>query len=247
MPGWRLFCLLLLVIWGCSSDPEPDPEPQAQPEPFLPQQVLFIGNSHTQNNEGIDFHVRGFLANTTVDYPTRVEKRTMGGYSLEDHLNDEITLNKLEETDWDIIVLQENTFVVVNDSPQAQASFQDFSFQIRDDKTRLYLFMTWAYEDDPSSYNILKEVYENIAPLINGTIVPVGTAFKAIQNEENLGFPLYNIDGVHCSPEGTFLAAAMFYAAIYDKDPTENNYSAALDADTANFLKIKAKEILASN
>jgi hypothetical protein len=158
--------------------------------PFQPRNVLFIGNSHTQNNQGIDFHVRGFLQNTDLEYTAHVEKMALGGYTLEDHLNDENTNNKISELEWDIIVLQENTFVVVNDNFKAKVNIENFKYRINNEATQLYLFMTWAYEDDPGSYQLIKNVYEEVAPLVDGTIVAVGTAFRAITVESSIALDL---------------------------------------------------------
>ena len=90
----------------------------------------------------------------------------------------------------------------------------------------------------------IKSTYENTAPLISGTIVPVGLAFQDIHNDPENVISLYDPDGIHPSLEGTLLASAMFYAAIYEKDPRLSNYNAGLTEEDATYLKEKAFETL---
>ena len=239
--------LLLLPLLFISLDKESATNPSAREEQrgiFQPKKVLFIGNSHTLYNGGLDSYVRGFLENASLDYRTLVEKVAFGGYSLEDHLASTSTLLKLGEKDWDVVVLQENTSVLLTDKSRSKAAFPELSSKLPDEKTKLYMFMTWAYEDNPSDIDSIQETLEQIRPLVSGTIVPVGLAFKnLVRNPEN-AIDLYIEDGVHSTPEGSFLAAAMFYASIYGLDPTENDYTAGLEESDANYLKVKAKEAI---
>ena len=103
--------------------------------------------------------------------------------------------------------------------------------------------MTWQYENEADSYNTIKKLYEEIAPLVNGNVVPVAVAFKAIRNTNDIDVVLYAEDGIHTTLEGTFLTAAMFSIAIYDIDPTESSYTAGLPQETADYLKRMAKEV----
>jgi len=54
---------------------------------------------------------------------------------------------------------------------------------------------------------------------------------------ENPTIGLYYVDGKHPSLEGTYLAACVFYAALYGKSPEGNGYVARLNADTAGKLQ----------
>ena len=54
---------------------------------------------------------------------------------------------------------------------------------------------------------------------------------------ENPTIGLYCVDGKHPSLEGTYLAACVFYAALYGKSPEGNGYVAGLNANTAGKLQ----------
>ncbi len=239
-----LFSALILSL-GCSQSSETDPIDNDKINAiFQPAQVLFIGNSHTNYNNGVSFHLQGFLNKTDLPYSTVVEKMTMEGYTIQQHSENVNTLAKLTERDWDIVVFQENSTEAANNSMAATVGMQDLRFKISSSKTQIFLFMTWAYEAQPGMLSAIKTTYENTAPLISGTIVPVGLVFQDILNDPENVISLYDPDGIHPSLEGTFLASAMFYAAIYKKDPRLNNYTAGLTEEDAVYLKEKAFETL---
>lgn len=239
-----LFSALLLSL-GCSQSSETDPtDNNIVDAVFQPAQVLFIGNSHTNYNNGVSFHLQGFLNEMALPYSTVVEKMTMDGYTMQQHSENSNTLSKMNERDWDIIVFQENTSEAANNPMGATVGMQDLRFKISGSETRLFLFMTWAYEAQPGMLSALKTTYENTAPLVSGTIVPVGIAFQNILDDSENVISLYNPDGIHPSLEGTFLASAMFYAAIYEEDPRLNNYTAGLSEEDVTYLKEKAFEAL---
>ena len=237
-------CLLIIAV-SCDTDQDPvDKEIADLNVPFLPEKVLFIGNSHTNYNEGIDFHLREFLKATSLPFTPIVEKITMDGYTMEQHSEDDNTLSKISEKEWDIIVFQENTYRAAYEALDAKVGMQNLRFKIKNPNTKVLLFMTWAYEDSPNMINAIKATYEETAQLTNAIVIPVGIAFRDVPNDPDNNIDLYNEDGIHPSLEGTFLATAMFYARIYEKDPIENSYTANLTKENADYLKQAAKTVL---
>jgi hypothetical protein len=72
--------------------------------------------------------------------------------------------------------------------------------------------------------------------MLDIVVIPVGLAFeRAIEN--NPGVVLHDPDTKHPSLEGTYLAAAVFYAALYGKSPVSLGYNANLDETTARQLR----------
>ena len=234
---------VVLVSFGCSQSSAPKEETPVETV-YQPAQVLFIGNSHTNYNNGVSFYLQGFLTQIELPYNPVVEKITVDGSTMSQHAQDATTLAKMAEREWDIMVFQENTFVAANNPVEATVGMQELRFKIPNSTTRLFLFMTWAYEAEPAMLSAIKTTYETTAPLVSGTIVPVGLAFQEILNDPGNTLTLYNPDGIHPSVEGTFLASAMFYAAIYEKDPRLNPYNGGLAEEDASYLKEKAYETM---
>jgi hypothetical protein len=99
--------------------------------------------------------------------------------------------------------------------------------------------MTWAYADRPGMTPRLDEAYSRLGADLDLEVVPVGLAFARVL-EEMPGLALHAADRVHPSLAGTYLAAAVFYAALYDRSPENLDYDAGLPAETARRLRASA-------
>ncbi len=236
--------LLLMVGFGgnsCSKEPSTSPAVDSgEPPVSSVQEILFIGNSHTYYNSGVFFHLAQFRKNDGSSMAPFIKESTFSGYSLQEHLSNAGTLAKLEERSWEAVVLQENTLVAATNGEATIAAIKDFQELLSKTGTKLYLFMTWPYKEEPQMYNAIKSTYEDAAGLTRATVVPVGTVWKSIQEDQAITVDLYDADGVHPNIMGTYLASALFYAAIYGKSPSGNTYTAGLEEETANYLKQKA-------
>jgi hypothetical protein len=62
------------------------------------------------------------------------------------------------------------------------------------------------------------ESYRLAAEHVNGLLFPVGEAWLAAMRRDP-SVPLYAFDGLHPSGEGSYLAALVMYATLYDKSP----------------------------
>jgi hypothetical protein len=82
----------------------------------------------------------------------------------------------------------------------------------------------------------LDEAYARLGKDLDLEIVPVGLAFARAQ-QEIPGLALHTADKVHPSLAGTYLAAAVFYAALFARSPENLEYDAGLAAETARRLR----------
>lgn len=238
-----IFIYILLFSLACKNDDGNGTEiTEDVDNTFIPEKVLFIGNSQTYFNEGVDFYIKGYLDNIDLSYSPVVQKVAFSGFTLQDHAENGTTLATLRDTDWDVVVLQENTFRAASDKEAALAGFQSLKPLLSG--SRVYLFLTWAYKDDPEMFPFINETYLEAADIVNATIVPVGFAFQNIAADPENGIDLYASDGIHPSKAGTFIAASMFYDVIYDEDPRVNSYNANLEVAQATYLKMKGKQAL---
>jgi hypothetical protein len=102
-------------------------------------------------------------------------------------------------------------------------------------------FMSWAYADRPEMTAQLAEAYTVAGNDNDAFVIPAGLAFaRSVAQRPQLN--LYARDKRHPSLEGTYLAAATVYAALYQQTPVGNAYTAGIDADTALFLQTVAWE-----
>jgi hypothetical protein len=67
-------------------------------------------------------------------------------------------------------------------------------------------------------------------------VAPVGYAWSTVRTEDPR-MDLWQADGSHPSEAGTYLAACVFYAAIFGQSPEGSTYTAGLPAVTAALLQ----------
>jgi hypothetical protein len=82
----------------------------------------------------------------------------------------------------------------------------------------------------------LANKFRRLGKELDVMVIPVGLAFeRAIENIP--GVVLHDPDTKHPSLEGTYLAAAVFYASLYGKSPVGLDYNAGLDEKIARQLR----------
>lgn len=222
--------LLFILFFSCKKDPN---------ELYkTPEKILFIGNSYTFFNNGLEYHLKKYIAEDTLIRITSVEEIAKGGYTLENHWNDTATINKITSRVWDIIILQEQSYRPVNEKEKMITYVEKFDSLIKSTgETKLFLFMTWAYKDYPEMVYPLSESYNEAAKNLRAAVVPVGWAWdELIKSNDTLN--LYYSDGQHPNIIGTFYTASIFYKILFHNDPRINEYKDSLVSEkTATLLK----------
>ncbi len=188
--------------------------------------VLFVGNSYTFYNNGVDFHLQKMLEadasrDTTVNYS--IQKIAVSSYTLQAHYEDVLTLNKIKSEKWKVVVLQEQSTRPINNS----SLFLDYALKLDEEIKRInaktMLFMTWAPKDSPTDIITIAASYNSIASKINAQIAPVGQVWDSFQ-KANPTINLYFSDNKHPSLAGTYLASCIFYSSLFNKNPINNTY-----------------------
>ncbi|MFS4491559.1 DUF4886 domain-containing protein [Maribacter sp. 2308TA10-17] len=240
--NFKLVLLLSFILLSCSqkNDNSKLSNEEENTVSLDKEEILFIGNSHTYYNEGIATHLKRFRENDNLNIELIIQDAAFGGFTLQDHLENQTTLNKLNERSWDAIILQENTSIAADELPSTQVAMASFAEMVKQKGTKIFLFMTWPYRDNPDMLTSIRQTYENGRLETGGILVPVGEDWLSIQQNTEVDINLYDQDGVHPSLEGSFYTAAMFYKAIYKKSPSDNSYQAGLGNEVSNYLKTRA-------
>lgn len=203
--------------------------------------VFFIGNSYTSVNDlptmfGDLAWSGGHRVETGVQAP--------GGWSLADHAGSKDTAKALDAKPWDLVVLQEQSQI-----PSVESSRQGLMFPaartlvtlIRDAGARPVFFVTWAHRDGwpengmPNYQSMQASIdtgYLRIAAEQRAGVAPVGFAWMALAGQASVP-ELWQGDGSHPTTTGTYLAACVFYAAIFDRSPVGLGYHADLSEHAA--------------
>ena len=219
----------------------------------ITRKVLFLGNSYTAvNNLPQLIHDVALSAGDTLQF----DSNTPGGYTLNAHSTDNLSLNKMRTAGWDYVVLQGQS-----QEPVTQSSvFQHSGDQLNDSITKYnpcsvtMLYMTWGRKNGDASNcanfpvmctyegmdSTIRNEYLKLASSINGEVSPVSILWKYLR-QNNPGIELYQADESHPSLAGSYAAACCFYSTIFKKDPTLITFNSGLNAADALVIRDAAK------
>ena len=178
-------------------------------------EILFLGNSYTHVND-----LPGMLEELAAagGRPLRQEAITPGGMTLDGHAANRGTVSKIASRRWSYVVLQEQSQLPI---VEPEAFFQParvLDAAVRAAGARTLLYLTWPRRNAPENQAKLTNAYGQLARELSAGVAPVGPAWAAAL-EERPGLALYDSDGSHPSPQGTYLAALVFFAKIFHRSP----------------------------
>jgi len=227
------------------------------------RKVLFLGNSfiYTNNLPQVLQSLTTAMGDTLV-----YDQNTIGGYTLQMHSVDATSISKIFSQHWDIVVLQEQSQLPAFPPAQVDtevypyAHILDSMIHANDSCTRTMFMMTWGYENGDTSNCAswppvctyagmqwrLRQSYLQMGQDNAALVAPVGAAWK-VETDSFPSVNLYAADLHHPGAPGTYLAACVFYAAIYHKSPMGCNYYSTLTTtDAANMQRIAKRVTLDS-
>jgi hypothetical protein len=185
------------------------------------------------------------------------ESSTPGGSNFNAHSANTQTLNKINQQQWDYVVLQAQSqepslspsYVNSNVLPAAQVLID--AIESNSLCTEPLFFMTWGRKFGDASNCVayppvctylgmqerLRTRYLDMTFTHDASCSPVGMAWKkSIEIDSTLN--LYSSDNSHPSIYGSYLAACTFYASIFKKSAVGSTYwPNAIDSASAYILQ----------
>jgi PKD repeat protein len=213
--------------------------------------VLFIGNSYTYVND-----LPQLLSNVANSAGDQIvfDSSAPGGYTFEGHTTNSVTLDKISQGDWDVVVLQEQSQRPAFPIGQVEAEVFPFAAMLDDminennSCAETMFYMTWGRKNGDASNcgfyeplctyagmdSLLSLRYQMMAEMNEAVVSPVGAVWRYIREQHPL-IELYSSDESHPSLAGSYAAACSFYTSIFRKDPENITYESGLNAiDAAN-------------
>ena len=180
--------------------------------------ILFIGNSYTSRNQ-LPRLLAGLAA--TAEAPARVEVDSIvaGGASLRRHWNAGRAQTAMATTAWDYVVLQEQSTLPVKNPVRYHENVRLFAAEIARRGARTVLYLTWSRQPAPQTQELITRAVTDIAAEVGARVVPVGPAWHAAMRQDG-ELVLYTDDGSHPTPAGSFLAACVFLASLFNQRPS---------------------------
>jgi hypothetical protein len=210
--------------------------------------VLFIGNSYTYYNDlpGMISQLAG-SSNDPIHLDIRMI--AVGYKTLEWHCGNPETLEAIRQADWDNVVLQEHSMRPVEDRDKMFDYASTLDREIKESGARTVLYLTWARQHIPGMQEGLTDAYFSLARTLGATVAPVGIAWqKALR--ANPVLKLHKRDKSHPTPLGSYLAACVFYATLFQTSPVGltgtivagSNETLTLQENEVRFLQSMAWE-----
>jgi hypothetical protein len=221
--------------------------------------ILFIGNSYTYVNDLPSLVDSLAFSGGKIVF---TGQSTVGGYSLENHTAYSPTLDKIRETNWNFVVLQEQSQIPAIDyyrynSMYPSSKFLDSLIKLNGSQTMFY--MTWGRKNGGqqciNSYcspvfssffhmqDSLRSAYTEISSLLYARLSPVGEAWRNARISDP-SIDLWDTDDSHPTLKGSYLAACVFYAVLFGQSPVGLSYTAGLENSSALFLQTTAAQLL---
>lgn len=205
--------------------------------PQAPIKVLFIGNSLTFVNS-VPLMIQTLASDAGEFRAFQFEMVVQSGASLSYHWTNttapspgaraSIQSGPASGGDWDYVVLQELSINPVCDQNSFNTNGTMFATEVKtyNPNAKVILHQNWVITDT-ATYQSCGAYFSSPLPkLVANTnaladslnpvakVVPVGQAWG-----NTSGIILQQLDGIHATPEGSYLAASTYYAFFYGKSP----------------------------
>jgi hypothetical protein len=215
--------MVVLLVGACQpvlSPPTPTPE--------LPSRILFIGDSFTSWQGGIYIHTKALAASAKPPVSIEVSSVARDGFLLEEHWELGTALAAIQEGDWDVVVLQEDTLETGYEEQKFYKYMRKYDEEIKKIGAQSVLYMPWEYERpgiSPMTTEEIARVYANIGSELGVRVAPVGLAWqRSIQERPDPDLNLFDYDELHPSIHGAYLITCVLYATIFGQSPVGLDY-----------------------
>lgn len=235
----RELTLLLTTILCAGCTPLPSPPPQATQVAKAPGRLLFVGNSFTYYNGGLENHVKQLAESANPPLRITGDRATKGGATLKILNGLDWVHAKMRAGGYDLVILQEDIPELTehNVAPFFEQA-RLFNREIRELGSKTVLFMAWPYERlNWVTLEQIAQAHCAIGKELGVPVAPVGVAFeRALKQRPELA--MLGRDQEHESIHGTYLAANVIYATVFGQSPKGLSYRpAGVSAEEANFLQ----------
>ena len=202
-------CVVALLSACLSGSP-------AGPQPLSDgTRVLFIGNSLTYVND-----VPGILqalADSAGGERLAVASRALPNYALIDHWTEGVAQRDIASGGWAWVVMQQGWTPAGIYRDTLRLATRNFGGEIAKIGATPALYQTWPPSNQQNQFAASIESYELAAADVGGVVFPVARAWLATWQRDP-SVELYS-DGLHASIAGSYLAALVMYARIFERTP----------------------------
>ena len=239
-----LIGLLLAALLFSACQPIPAPPPAALRVAPAPRKLLFVGNSFTYYNGGLENHVKQLAACANPPRGLEADRATQGGATLKILHGKPWVHDRIRAGGYAAVILQEDIPELTEHSVAPFFEYgRRFDREIREAGGQAVLFMAWPYARlNWVSLAQIAQAHRDLGKELGVPVAPVGLAFeRALKQRPDL--PILGRDREHETIPGTYLAASVIYATLFGESPQGFKYCpAGVSAEAAAFLQRVAWE-----
>ncbi len=200
-------CLFLFILSCSSAQPK---SLAIQPIETNTNKVLMIGNSFTFY-WNLPQVIERMLQENGFNF--EITQQTIGGSQLKMHWDS----NNYNIEDYDYVILNDHSTYPLKEIDTSAKYINLFCDLAKKQNIEPFIFGTWEYkmlkELSKKTNRNTMSILDSLASINDATYVPVGNAFELAESK----YPeldLFMDDNKHPSPNGTYLAACVFYSML---------------------------------
>ena len=239
-----------------SENARPQPLKTTQKDP-APERVLFVGNSYFYYNDSLHNHVSRMIASLDPELGARIKFKsaTIGGAALSHHpIGSHLTPGSLGiDEPFELVILQGGSGEPLSDRRRREfaRTAAEFEDRITAAGGETALYMTHAYRPphdryEPGMIELIETLYVETANEIGALVIPVGLAFEEAYRRRPDIVLHKRFDGSHPGLLGTYLAASVVVASVWELSPVGSSYDyfGTVSEEDARFLQQVAQDVV---
>jgi hypothetical protein len=181
-----------------------------------PLRILWIGNSYTYVND-LPRIIAELADSSKVQRPPAITGILKGGELLKGHWANPALQKALLEK-WDVVVMQEQSTTPIT----APDTLVKYGKLIADaahrSGARIVLYVPWSQKARPAAEDTIVAAYRVLGNEVHAQLALAGRAWMDVIAQDP-GVELYQKDGSHPLPQGSYIAACVFYEVLFGKSP----------------------------
>lgn len=259
MTMYRIFLSIAVLVMPLFAQAQSGSQAAAEQDSL---RILWVGNSFTYYN---DLPAMVQRIAQTQKIKLSYAKITKGGERWSGHLKNRKLLDTLARGGWDYVVLQEQSTIPALQTEKVArevypaARELDSLIHAASPDAHVVFYMTWGHKygnrkhiDDYPPANTYEGMQERLTTSYlemtyanDAWCAPVGMAWRRVRRERP-ALQLYKQDCFHPSTVGSYLAANVFFATLFGRR-YQTDYTAGIDAETAEYLQQAAQQTVFDN
>ena len=179
-----------------------------------PLRILWIGNSYTYVNE-LPKIISQLADSAKLDRKPEITGILKGGETLKGHWANP-AIQKAFEEKWDVVVVQEQSTTPITAPDSLLKYGQLIADAAHKSGARVVLYVSWPQKARPAAEDTIVAAYKRLSTAGKADMALVGRAWlKVIKQDPTV--ELYQNDGSHPLPQGSYIAACVFYEVFFGK------------------------------